>query len=225
MCQPLTACKTNVRLKDRSPIDGGGGTAAVALFDPLQEYIIQQSTRYTDRICWAWGPCGANDYVEQLPVDDGTGFLVKPQICKRLSAARKTPPQQYLLVDGSATRDRDNVWVDCTSCYKLNMYQASSCTPTQDAVCKPYTLCDARYEYLLRKGNLYNDAICAPKTLCSSSTSRGMYQKVPAVDSVSFYVNGTDAICEPYSTCPDGTFMSFAGDDTRDVQCSPCPVG
>lgn len=96
--------------------------SGVALFDPLQEYIIRHHTRYTDRECWAWSPCGANDYAEQLPVDDGAGFLVQPQVCKRLSARKS--PSQYLLVDGSATRDRDNVWVDCTSCYALGKYQA-----------------------------------------------------------------------------------------------------
>ncbi len=192
------------------------------------------------------------------------------QVCKRLSTSSSSKPQ-YLLVHGSATRDRDNVWVDCTICSKMYMYevicflfinththththiperpviycmvtylpavqhthsktnvcntQASSCTPTQDAVCKRYTICDARYEYVLRKGNMYNDAICAPKTLCAASSSRSMYEAAPAVDSPSFDVNGTDAQCALYSTCPDGKYMSFFGDDTHDVRCTDCPAG
>lgn len=100
ICKPLSVCKT-VRLKDRSPIDGG--PSGVALFDPLQEYIVLYSSRYLDRKCWAWAPCGPNDYVEQLPVDDGVGFLVKPQVCKGLSK-QSSARGQYLLVDGSATR-------------------------------------------------------------------------------------------------------------------------
>ena len=51
----------------------------MALFDPLQEYIVQYNSRYTDRACWAWTPCASSDYVEQLPMDDGLGFLVQPQ--------------------------------------------------------------------------------------------------------------------------------------------------
>lgn len=93
----------------------------MATFEPLQEYIIQYNTRYTDRVCWAWSPCASTDYVEQLPVDDGMGFLVQRQVCKKLSARKS--PSQYLLVDGSVTRDRDNVWVDCTSCYALGKVQ------------------------------------------------------------------------------------------------------
>lgn len=103
--------------------------------------------------------------------------------------------------------------------------QVSACTTTQDAVCKPYTQCDSRYTYVLRKGNTYHDTLCAPRTFCTAGSSRSMYEKQPAVDSTDFSVNGTDAVCAPYSTCPDGTFMSFIGDDTHDVQCTLCPPG
>lgn len=74
----------------------------MALFTPLQEYITKYNTRYTDRECWTWAPCGPDDYVEQLPVDDGLGFLVKQLICKRLSTSKSNT--QYLLVDGYKTR-------------------------------------------------------------------------------------------------------------------------
>ena len=67
--------------------------------------------------------------------------------------------------------------------------QVSACTSSRDAVCKPYTLCDARYEYVLRKGSPYDDALCAPKTFCTASSSRSTYEKYPAVDSTSFLVS------------------------------------
>ena len=38
-CRALTVCRTDVRLKDRSPIDGS--PPGVALFHPLQEYILR----------------------------------------------------------------------------------------------------------------------------------------------------------------------------------------
>ena len=48
---------------------------------------------------------------------------------------------------------------------------------------------------------------------------------MPPADHVRKQVNGTDAVCAPYSTCPDGHYTSFSGDDTHDVQCTPCPPG
>lgn len=191
--------------------------SGVALFQPLQEYILLQNTRYSDRVCWAWKPCCSDCYVAQLPVDDGTGFLTVNQTCNKLSAAAR-PLSQYLLVDGSKTRDRDNIWVDCTTCkddeYQVcsaafffstvffthhQKKQVSQCTQTSDAVCKRYTSCDSRYEYVLRKGNDFNDNLCAPKTSCTASSGRSMFEKAPAVDSVQFTVNGTDAVCQAYS--------------------------
>ena len=74
----------------------------VATFAPLQEYIKTFNPQYINRECWAWVPCGKDEYVEQLPVDDGLGYLVKPLVCKTLSRARSGA--QYLLVDGSRTR-------------------------------------------------------------------------------------------------------------------------
>jgi hypothetical protein len=74
----------------------------IELFAPLEEYIIKYNTRYSDRVCWAWIPCRSDEYVEQLPVDDGLGYLVKQLICKPLSRARSA--NQYLLVDGYAAR-------------------------------------------------------------------------------------------------------------------------
>jgi hypothetical protein len=38
-----------------------------------------------------------------------------------------------------------------------------------------------------------------------------MYEKFPAVDSTSFSVNGTDAVCANYTQCPNGYFQSFPG--------------
>lgn len=119
-CMPLTQCRTDVRLSNVSPIEGLSLDWTV---DPLLEYVAVQSTRYSDRSCWAWKACGEKEYVAQLPVDDGTGFLVQPLICKTLS--EKKSNSQYRLVDGSATRDRDNVWVDCTKCYDKGMWQVS----------------------------------------------------------------------------------------------------
>ena len=225
-CVPLSRCRVDVRLKDQSPIMGG--PVGVDTFDPLQEYILVMNTRYTDRVCWAWNPCGYNDFVEQMPVDDGKGFLVKPLVCKELSMGRASPPPQYKLVDGSFTRDRDNVWVDCTDCSSYGSgarYQASQCTESEDAVCKEYTLCNPATEYVARKGGWNSDTLCASRTRCTASSSRSMYQRYPAVDSTSPSMNGTDAVCAPYSSCSKGHFMASAGNDTHDVTCTPCPPG
>lgn len=73
--------------------------------------------------------------------------------------------------------------------------------------------------------NYNHDRVCALKTKCNAFTQRGMYEKVPAVDSTSFYKNGTDAICANYSTCPDGQYRYSPGNDTTDVTCRKCPPG
>ena len=47
------------------------------------------------------------------------------------------------------TRDRDNVWVDCTVC-KEDEYQGTGCLGTADAVCKALTVCDSRYVFAFK---------------------------------------------------------------------------
>lgn len=101
-CVPLTPCDTAVRLLQESPVEGA--PLGVQRFDPLRQYILRYSTRYADRECWTWKPCATDEYVAQLPVDDGAGFLLQPLVCRPLS--RQKSNAQYLLVDGSATRDR-----------------------------------------------------------------------------------------------------------------------
>jgi len=194
-------------------------------FQPLHEYIATYNTRYTDRTCLKWRQCGSSDYVEQLPVHDGTGFLLQNQSCKPLTRPVNPRVRQYKLVDGETTRDRDNIWVDCTVCNPTNEFMLSDCTGSTDRVCQPLKTCDADLEYVLRKGSSFFDTVCATRTKCTRESVRSMFEKVPAVDSVSSDVNGTDAVCAPYSKCPDGRYMSFEGDDTRDVACSPCPPG
>ncbi len=194
-------------------------------FQPLHEYISTYNTRYTDRMCLKWRQCGSSDYVEQLPVHDGTGFLILNQSCKPLTRPTNSLTRQYKLVDGETTRDRDNIWVDCTVCNPSTQFIVSDCTDSADRVCKTFTSCDSQYEYVQRKGASFYDTVCAPKTNCNRASARAMYEKRPAVDSIRFDVNGTDAQCELYSKCPDGHFMSFVGDDTNDVRCTPCPPG
>ncbi len=55
------------------------------------------------------------------------------------------------------------------------------------------------------------DFVCAPKKRCTASSMRAMYEKVAPVDSTSFYVNGSDAVCANYSLCGSGYFQSFPG--------------
>jgi hypothetical protein len=116
------------------------------------------------------------------------------------------------------------VWVDCSLCISETQYQLSSCTSLSDTVCKAYTFCDPQYQYILRRGDFDHDNLCS-KTKCTSSTSRAMYEKSAAVDSTSYYVNGTDSVCAAYAACQAGTFMSFAGNDTHDAECEKCPAG
>lgn len=151
-------------------------------------------------------------------------IIAQKQSCKPLSK-RKVGVQQFKLSDGEVTRDRDNLWVDCTVCSAATQYVVSECTDSSDRVCKTYTQCDSRYDYVLRKGGLYTDTVCAEKTRCTKSSDRSKYEKYPAVDSNSSTTNGTDAVCAPYSKCPDGHYMSFPGDDTNDVTCTLCPAG
>jgi hypothetical protein len=108
----------------------------VAKFTPRRQYIVKYNTRYSNMECWSWAPCGQDYYVAQLPVDDGLGFLVQPMQCRLLTAQSQTK-HQYKLVDGERTRDRDNVWMDCTQCDPSSQYQAKSCTLASDAVCLP----------------------------------------------------------------------------------------
>jgi hypothetical protein len=106
-CINLKPCNTK-RLYDLSPISGN--PAGVATFNPLFEYISGYQTRYTDRNCTRWAPCQYDEYVVQLPVDDGMGFLVMPLICKKLSTY--TSDTQYRLVDSSITRFVHDVFMD-----------------------------------------------------------------------------------------------------------------
>lgn len=149
-CRALSTCSTN-RLPAESPIMGG--PAGVALFAPLQEYIVKYHTRYSNRVCKSWASmrCPETYYVEQLPEDDGTGFLTRPMICKPLSGPADIS-KQYKLVDGSVTRDRDNVWVYCTVCDYRTQYQVQACSAALDTVCKSKTVCEPRYEYVQRAG-------------------------------------------------------------------------
>jgi hypothetical protein len=89
--------------------------------------------------------------------------------------------------------------------------QSSSCTDSKDSVCSSLTVCDPTFDYVQRKNDYRNDYVCKPKTLCTASSQRGMYEKYPAVDSVDFRINGSDAVCANYSQCPDGYFQSFSG--------------
>ncbi len=159
----------------------------------------------------------------QLPVDDGKGYLVLPQVCAPLTQASST--SQYKLLDGSVGRMRDNVWAECTRCKPQEEFEARPCSSQRDAMCKVFTACDPDLEYVLRKGNAYHDTICARKTLCNAFTERGMYERAAAVDSKSFDVNGTDAVCAVYSRCPGGQYAFFRGNETSDVQCALCPAG
>jgi hypothetical protein len=83
------------------------------------------------------------------------------------------------------------------------------------------TQCDRRYEYVLQLGDWLQDTVCARKTRCTSDTQRGAYEKLPAVDANDTLKNGTDAVCANYSSCLDGHYISFRGDDTHDVTCIP----
>lgn len=221
-CRPLTRCDTERFADAVSPILGS--PPGVETFRPLREYIATYHTRFSDRTCWAWAPCGEDDYALQLPVDDGQGFLLQPLACRPLSGPSPTK-NQYKLVDGSVTRDRDNVWVDCTRCAASVEYEALPCTADHDAICGAFTVCDPILQYVERLGDATHDTVCARKTRCAAYTQRGMYELRPAVDSVSFDVNGTDAVCSLYSRCPAGSFASFAGSETSDVACTLCPPG
>lgn len=223
-CRALTRCDTRRFDDPVSPV--AGLHAGIEKIRPLREYIATYHTRYTDRVCWAWAPCGEDDYALQLPVDDGEGFLLRPLVCRPLSAGPSSPTKnQYKLVDGSVTRDRDNVWVDCTRCVLSSEYEALPCTADRDAVCRARTICDPLLQYVERLGDATHDTVCARRTRCTAYTQRGMYELRPAVDSVSFSVNGTDAVCSPYSRCPAGSFASFSGSETSDVACTLCPPG
>ena len=207
VCRGLTPCNTARFQTMQSPIFGG--PEGVEGFLPLQEYITRYHTRYSDRACERWTPCGVDDYVEQLPVDDGQGFLVQPMVCKRL-----TPRPSFLhyrLVDGSSTRDRDNVWARCTSCDPDSEFQLRACSLDADVVCQVKTTCDSRYEYIQRLGSFNADNVCAPKTKCTAGSERAMYERIPPIDSTSFYQNGSNAVCANYSQCASGFYQSFAG--------------
>lgn len=78
-------------------------------------------------------------------------------------------------------------------------------------MCSAYTACNPRDQYVQRKGDFDHDNVCAWRTLCSVDSQRTKYEVQAAVDSPSFAVNGTDAVCRAYSSCADGMFMSFSG--------------
>lgn len=215
VCIALTPCNTARYEVPQSPIFGG--PSGVEWILPLQEYIVRYHTRYSDRVCVRWSPCGVDDYVEQFPVDDGVGFLVQPMVCKRLT--HRPSFMHYRLVDGSATRDRDNVWARCGTCNAESEFQKTPCTLDADAVCKVRTACDPRYEYVQRIGTLQDDNVCATKTRCTAGSERAMFERIPAIDSVSFYQNGSDAVCANYSQCASGFYQSFPGKLTASNAC------
>ena len=64
----------------------------------------------------------------------------------------------------------------------------------------------SRYQYVQRKGNYNHYTVCGLMTKCNAVTQQGVYVRVPAVDSTSFYVNRSDAVCDSYLPCPDGHY-------------------
>ena len=45
-------------------------------------YITEYQTKYTDRKCWNFTACPAENYALQQLVENDDGFLMKPLICK-----------------------------------------------------------------------------------------------------------------------------------------------
>lgn len=93
-----------------------------------------------------------------------------------------------------------------------------------DRVCRAYTQCKARVEYLQRKGNETNDNVCAAKTECFDLLPE-RYESYPPTNSMDISSNGTDAVCSEYSECGPGQRTTFSGNRTHDVQCAACPAG
>jgi hypothetical protein len=184
--------------------------AGIEKIKPLLTFVTRYQTRYSDRVCGRWVQCGTDDYAEQLPVDDGQGFLIKPLVCKRLTP--KPLGSYYQLVDGYKTRDRDNVWVKCTECDPDTEYRYKVCSLQADTICIPRTVCDPSTQYVHRLGSSSADTVCGRKTLCTAYSERGMYQIVAAIDSTDFRINGTDTVCANYSRCGHGYYQSFAGE-------------
>lgn len=159
----------------------------------------------------------------QEPEDDDKGFLFKPLICKAYRPCN--PTIEYTMVDGSMYGDRDYVCAKYTKCNTALQFTSKQQTPTSDNICQDFTQCNPDYQYLLQKGNLFRDNLCATKTRCTAQSFRNMYEKVPPKDATSDTVNGTDAVCEPYSNCPDGHEIKVPGTDTSDHECGPCSIG
>ncbi len=153
--------------------------------------------------------CGTDDYAEH----NGQGFLSKPLVCKRLTP--KPLGSYYQLVDGSKTRDRDNVWVKCTECDPDTEYRYKVCSSQADTMCNLRTVCNPSTQYVHCLGSFSADTVCGSKTLCTAYSERGMYQIVAAIDSTDFRINRTDTVCANYcmrrsKTCSTASMYTYA---------------
>lgn len=224
-CRPLTVCNTQLVPQGITPCSNGG---TVLYCDNIRvQYISRYPSRTSDRECWTWQPCASHQFMYQHPLSDSEGYLVKSQVCRDYTQCNVV--NQYQIVDGTATEDRDNVCATITTCDSATEYELAPpqllVIPHTDRVCKPKTICDSISHFLLRKGDSTHDNVCAPKTDCRSSSGGTQYEVYPAVDSVDFHTNGTDAICRTYTKCLAGFYANYTGTRNSDVVCAKCSPG
>lgn len=162
VCRNIT--KFQLELKGPAPVwCVQGGYQKLECTGVLVKYILKPATPTADREFWDWRPCPTGEYVFQHLVHS-MGQIIKQQICKPYTPQ---PPGTYMIIDGTDSEDRDNVYAQLTVC-GLGEYQVSPAyTPTaavgKDRSCAPYRKCDPATQYVLMGGNETSDRVCATR--------------------------------------------------------------
>ena len=213
-CLESTECDTAFKTDQQLCSIGGTRTCTVR-----NNYILNELTPTSNRICVPWEACHHNQYMHKEYKTNHHGFVYRNQTCKTYTQCNQN---QFHVVDGNITQDRDNVCGFLTACSE-NEFESMPPTYTSDRICQSHSLCDYTTEYVLRMGSSHTDTECALKTICTDLS--GGYMNNNSVNSIDSATLGQDATCANFTICAAGNGVVVTGNSVSDYICEPCGPG
>lgn len=176
----------------------------------VRKCIFYQNIAGSDGLCtFSTTPCDSGQYMYRTDTVDGNGNLVRPKICRSYTDCTA---DEFQLIDGRLTEERDNVCVSLTVCSD-NEWQSQAPTSTADRVCSPLTECTSN-QYISVNFTESSDRVCIERTACLD----GQYNAAPDDPT-------QDNDCRNYTQCNAGYGVILLGSQTSDLQCGLCEPG